>query len=142
MIHVYFFIKTTFFKIKFCNFFIVHMFYQIVLNLPVIIMGENFVRLKSWIYTGFIMCTIKISLLFNAQNTPTFKRMKLMTSTKTREDKMDTECPKDEGPRSLSRAEIELQYFREVFYINFYIICRKHKCINILFCPLKITVVF
>lgn len=88
------------------------------------------------------MCTIKIGLLFNAQNTPTFKRMKLMTSTKTREDKMDTECPKDEGPRSLSRAEIELQYFREVFYINFYIICSKHKCINILFCPFKITVVF
>lgn len=71
------------------------------------------------------MCTIKIGLLFNAQNTPTFKRMKLMTSTKTREDKMDTECPKDEGPRSLSRAEIELQYFREVFYINFCIICSK-----------------
>lgn len=77
------------------------------------------------------MCTIKIGLLFNAQNTPTFKRMKLMTSTKTREDKMDTECKKDEGPRSLSRAEIELQYFREVLYIDFYIICRKHKCINI-----------
>lgn len=128
-----FFIKTTFFKIKFCNFFIVHV---------VPIMGENFCCWKSWIYTDFIMCTIKIGLLFNAQNTPTFKRMKMMTSTKTREDKMDTECPKDEGPRSLSRAEIELQYFREVFYINFYIICSKHKCINILFCPFKITVVF
>lgn len=128
-----FFIKTTFFKIKFWNFFIVHV---------VPIMGEKFCCWKSWIYTDFIMCTIKIGLLFNAQNTPTFKRMKLMTSTKTREDKMDTECPKDEGPRSLSRAEIELQYFREVFYINFYIICSKHKCINILFCPFKITVVF
>lgn len=51
-----------------------------------------------------------------------------MTSTKTREDEMDTELQKDEGPRSLSRAEIELQYFREVLW-------RKHKCISILFCP-------
>lgn len=74
---------------------------------------------------------IKTFSHFNMQNTPTFKRIKLMTSTKTREDKMDTERQKDEGPRSLSRAEIELQYFREVLYINFYIICRKHKNINI-----------